>query len=173
MIVEYIKYTFKKNLFKTYSCAIIEFIDAKYRDILDIPEFKEKEANDAIKLFISNFSRLKECDKILVCTKNNKGNFVVEKYPFANEEMNDHDDVFKEIIRYIANKYIRKTENINIIYGTRSINVKIMSRTEFLDMENGKKSEIISPVGKMESGQIKSGYGQINIKKDNGHDKVK
>lgn len=149
MTLDYYKCTFKISLLKKYTCAIIDI--------------KEKDPTDGIKLFICDFSRFKECDKILVCTKNSEGNFVVEKYPFENEEIDDQDDVLKVIIRYIANKYCQHNEGFNIIYGARNINIKILSQTEFINMENGKKSKIINTVGRMESCQIKSGRGQISI----------
>ena len=149
MTLDYYICTFKISVLKKHTCAIIDI--------------KEKESTDDIKLLICNFSRFEECEKILVCTKNSKGNFVVEKYPFENEEIDDQDDVYKVIIRYIVNKYYHQNGVFNIIYGDRNINVNIISSTEFINMENGKKSKIINTVGRMESGQIKSGRGQISI----------
>ncbi|WP_010249770.1 hypothetical protein [Acetivibrio cellulolyticus] len=158
MTLNFDKYTFKIKLLKVYTCAIIDI--------------KEKKSTDDINLLMCNFSSFKDCDKILVCTQNSEGNFVVEKYPFENEQYDDQDDVFKVIIRYISNKY-RQNEKFSIIYGNRSINVKIINSTDFLDMDNGKKSKIINTVGRMESGQIKCGRGQISIKNGNGLDEVK
>jgi len=151
MTLDYYKCTFKISVLKKYTCAIIDI--------------KEKESADDIKLLICNFSRFKECEKILVCTQNSKGNFVVEKYPFENEDSEDRDDVFNIIIRYIANKYGYQNGNFIITYGTKRKTVKILSSVEFLDVENGKKSKIITTVGQMESGQVK--FGQSSVENGN------
>lgn len=149
MTVDYVKYVIKKCLLSTYTCAVVDI--------------EKKELINDIGSLICNCTRFKNCDKILVCTKISEGNFVVEKYPFENEEIDDQDDVFKVIIKYIVNKYSCQRGNLSIIYGSKSKIVKIINGAEFLNMENGKKLKVITTVGRMESGQIK--FGQISVEK--------
>ena len=154
MTIDYVKYVIKKCLLSTYTYAIIDI--------------KEKELFEDIKLLICNCSRFKNCNKILVCTKNSEDKYVVEKYPFENEDSEDTDDVFNIIIRYIVDKHGYQNGNFIITYGTKRKTVKILSSVEFLDVENGKKSKIITTVGRIESGQVK--FGQSSVEKGNKQD---
>jgi hypothetical protein len=147
MTLDYYQCTFKISVLKKYTFAIIDI--------------KEKESTDDIKLLISNFSRFKNCDKILVCTKNSEAKFVVEKYPFENEDSKDRDDVFNVIIRYIANNYSYQNKNFIITYSGKRKTFKILSSAEFLNVETGKKSRIITTVGLIESGQVKFGHCSV------------
>nr|WP_010248548.1 hypothetical protein [Acetivibrio cellulolyticus] len=154
MTIYYMKYVIKKSLLSTYTYAIIDI--------------REKELFEDIRSLICNCIRFENCDKILVCTKNSEDKFVVEKYPFEDEDSEDKDDVFNVIIRYIASRYSYQNINFNITYGAKRKTVKILSSAEFLDVENGKKSKIITTVGPIESGQVK--FGRFSVENGNKQD---